>query len=269
MPCIFACRLTKVCAVSTALAPPPVPGQPSLSVVLPCLNELRHSYLPRILDNLTQQQGAAELIAVVSPSQDATREIIARYPQITLIDTDAQNRAQRLTVGITASQGDVVVLHHPATLLPERTALQQVQQLMADPSIVWGGFHHSFDVDHWLLRFTSWYSNTQRAVRGQILYLDHCIFARREALEKIGGVPNMDIFEDTALSQALQPFGPPQLVPGTVVTSARRFQQRGLYRHAVLNQALKLMYYLDLDPKYMNWLYEGKAQINVRYGKRG
>ncbi len=239
---------------------------PSLSVVLPCLNELRHSYLPRILENLTQQAGNPQLLAVVSPSHDATRATIARYPQVEILDTDAQNRAQRLTVGIAASRGDVVVLHHPATLLPEGTALQQVQTLMTDPTIGWGGFRHSFDFDHWLLRFTSWYSNTQRAKRGQVLYLDHCIFARRELLDKIGGVPDMDIFEDTALSQALQPFGPPQLVQGSVVTSARRFRQRGIYRHALLNQALKLMYYLDLDPKYMNWLYEGKAQINVRYG---
>ncbi|MEM6353405.1 MAG: glycosyltransferase [Cyanobacteria bacterium P01_D01_bin.14] len=245
--------------------PDPVPTIPTLSVVLPCLNELRHSYLPRILENLTQQQGDPQLIAVVSPSQDATREAVAQYPGIQIIDAPAQNRAQRLNIGIAASQGEVVILHHPATLLPEKTALHQVQQLMSDPDAAWGGFRHSFDWDHWLLRFTSWYSNTQRACWGQILYLDHCLFARRELLEKIGGVPDMDIFEDTALSQALQTFGAPRLVAGTVTTSARRFQQRGIYRHALLNQMLKLMYYFDLDPKYMNWLYEGKAQINVKY----
>ncbi|MEO0540919.1 MAG: glycosyltransferase [Cyanobacteria bacterium P01_A01_bin.105] len=241
---------------------------PSLSVVLPCLNELRHSYLPPILDNLTQQAGSPQLIAVVSPSQDATRETIARYPQVDIVDTEAKNRAQRLTVGIAASQGEVVLLHHPATLLPAHTALVQVQALMTDATVTWGGFHHSFDVDHWLLRFTSWYSNRRRAQRGHILYLDHCIFARREVLEKIGGVPDMDIFEDTALSQALQAFGPPKLLEDRVVTSARRFQQRGIYRHALLNQTLKLMYHVKLNPKYMNWLYEGKAQINVRYSKR-
>lgn len=243
----------------------------NISVVLPCLNEIRHGYLPRILDNLALQPGKKQIVIVMSPSTDGTYDVITQHAaaadvklDVKLIDTDATNRAQRLNIGLQASQGDVVILHHPATLLPP-DALNQVRQLMADDTVVWGGFHHSFDIDHWLLRFTSWYSTTQRPRWSHILYLDHCIFARRTVLNSIGGVPDMDIFEDTALSQALSQFGPPHLAPGAIVTSARRFKERGIYKHAVLNQLLKLMYYAQIDPKKMNWLYEGKSQINVSY----
>lgn len=240
-----------------------------ISVVLPCFNEIRHGYLPRILDNLALQPGKKELLVIVSPSTDGTYDVICQHPTVadlTVIKTDAANRAQRLTLGIEASRGDVVLLHHPATLLPA-DALTQVRQLMANDTITWGGFRHSFDVDHWLLKFTSWYSTTQRPRFSHVLYLDHCIFARRDALMKIGGVPDMDIFEDTALSNALSQFGPPSLAAGTIVTSARRFTERGIYKHAVLNQLLKLMYHAKLDPKKMNWLYEGKSQINVSYNQ--
>lgn len=238
-----------------------------ISVVLPCLNEVRHGYLPRILDNLALQPGEKQLIIVISPSTDGTYNVITHHSaaaEFKLIETDATNRAQRLTIGIEASQGDIVLLHHSATLLPP-DALIQINQVMTHDDVVWGGFRHSFDFEHWLLRFTSWYSTTQRPRFSRILYLDHCIFARRDALLHIGGVPNMDIFEDTALSNALSQFGPPYLAPGTIVTSARRFKERGIYTHAVLNQVLKLMYYAGLDPKKMNWLYEGKSQINVSY----
>ncbi|MEA5462833.1 glycosyltransferase [Leptothoe sp. PORK10 BA2] len=241
-----------------------------ISVVLPCLNEIRHGYLPGILDNLVLQPGDKQLIIVMSPSTDGTYDVITQHPAASdfkLIDTDATNRAQRLTIGIEASQGDVVLLHHPATLLPP-DALAQVRQVMANETAIWGGFRHSFDLDHWLLRFTSWYSTTQRPRLSQILYLDHCIFARRDALMTIGGVPDMDIFEDTALSLALSQFGPPHLAEGTIVTSARRFKERGIYKHAALNQLLKVMYHLGLDPKKMNWLYEGTSQINVSYDKQ-
>ena len=240
-----------------------------ISVVLPCLNEVRHGYLPRILDNLALQPGAKQIILVISPSTDGTYDVIMQHPaaeNFQLIKADAANRAQRLTLGIEASQGDIVLLHHPATLLPPG-ALSQIRQLMVDSAIVWGGFRHSFDLDHWLLRFTSWYSTTQRPRFSRVLYLDHCIFARREALLQIGGVPDMDIFEDTALSNRLGQFGPPRLAPGTVITSARRFEERGIYKHAALNQLLKLMYHENLDPKKMNWLYEGKSQINVSYDR--
>ena len=233
------------------------------SVVLPCFNESRHGYLPRILENLCAQAGEKQLIAVVSPSADDTLAVIQRFPDIEVIESVAKNRAQRLNVGIEASRGEFVLLHHPATLLPKKDALIQAEALL-NSGALWGGFVHSFDMDHWLLRFTSWYSTRVRSRQG-ILYLDHCIFARRQALIDIGGVPDMDIFEDTALSVALRAKGRCAIAPGSVTTSARRFQQRGLYRQALLNQALKLMYFTKLDPKQLNRLYERKSQINVSY----
>lgn len=247
------------------------------SVVLPCFNESRHGYLPKILENLCQQAGSKQLIAVVSPSTDDTLAIVQQFPAVEIIETNASNRAQRLNVGIKASRGEFVLLHHPATLLPTGDALYQAEVALKDAA--WGGFAHSFDLDHWLLRFTSWYSTVVRSQHQSILYLDHCIFARRQALIDIGGVPDMDIFEDTALSLALakgeRPAGKPRGKPGgrpaiatdTVITSARRFRSRGIYRQALLNQLLKLMYLTRQDPKTLNWLYESKSQINVSYAE--
>ena len=244
------------------------------SVVLPCFNESRHGYLPKILENLRSQTGSKQLIAVVSPSQDDTLAIIQQFPEIEIIQATASNRAQRLNVGINASKGEYVLLHHPATLLPENTAFQLAEAALKQHSAVWGGFVHSFDMDHWLLRFTSWYSTRVRS-RQSILYLDHCIFATKRALIAVGGVPDMDIFEDTALSIALRDFGRASgytgsaaIASGKVTTSARRFRDRGIYRQALVNQMLKLMYHAKLDPQRLNWLYEGKSQINVSYAEQ-
>lgn len=236
-----------------------------ISVVLPCVNELRHGYLPKIIKNLQAQQGDKELIAVVSPSTDTTLACLEAAPQIRVIESDAQNRAQRLNVGIQASQGQVVLLHHPATLLPPITALRQTDQTFHDPEVMWSGFCHQFDLDHWLLHYTSWYSSKIRPYWGRILYLDHCVAVRRSLLDDIGGVPDMDIFEDTALSRRLGQYGPPVMLSDHIVTSARRYRDRGVYRQALMNQTLKVMYHLNLDPKWMNRLYERKVQINVTY----
>jgi hypothetical protein len=237
------------------------------SVVLPCFNECRHGYLPKILENLCEQAGDKQIIAVVSPSSDDTLAIIEQFPSVEIVRTTASNRAQRLNAGLAIASGEAVLLHHPATLLPPKQALTQAAAIVLGPQskYVWGGFSHSFDWDHWLLRFTSWYSTSVRSRR--ILYLDHCIFARRQVLVDIGGVPDMDIFEDTALSVALARWGRPAIAPGKVVTSARRFRDRGVYRQALLNQALKLMYLTRQDPQRLNWLYESKSQINVSYVK--
>lgn len=236
-----------------------------ISVVLPCVNELRHGYLPKIIENLQTQQGDKELIAVVSPSNDKTLALLQAAPQICVIEADAKNRAQRLNIGIQASQGEIVLLHHPATLLPQEIALIQIEKAFQEPTVMWSGFHHQFDLEHWLLRYTSWYSSIIRPRWGQILYLDHCVAVRRSLLDAIGGVPDMDIFEDTALSQQLRQHGAPLILAGCIVTSARRYRDRGVYRQALMNQTLKLMYHLNLDPRWMNRLYEQQIQINVTY----
>ncbi|PSN17813.1 glycosyl transferase [filamentous cyanobacterium CCP5] len=239
-----------------------------ISVVLPCVNELRHGYLPQILENLSRQRGNPELIAVLSPSQDGTAQLIRQYPQVNLIEADCSNRAQRFNQGLQASHGEVVLLHHPATLLPSHGAIDLVDKATAAGAL-WGGFGHSFDHDHWLLRFTSWYSTAVRSRWSRILYFDHCLFARRDLLLRVGGVPDLDIFEDTALSQRLRSLAPPCILPATAVTSARRFRQRGIYQQALLNQGLKLLYHARLDPAWLNRLYEQRSQINVSYDDNG
>ncbi|MBD2187464.1 glycosyltransferase [Pseudanabaena mucicola] len=242
-----------------------------LSIILPCLNEVRHGYLERIISNLINQntdKHTLEIIVVVSDSEDGTDLIIenyaARSPDIQILRSQSKNRAQRLNDGIAASTGDVILLHHPATLLPEQIAIALIEQSLSNGS-AWGAFQHSFDWEHFLLHFTSWYSDNIRVKNKGIVYLDHCPFITRQLLEKIGNVPDLDIFEDTVLSERLSKFAKPALVQGKVITSARRFRQRGIYCHAMLNQLLKICYHLNIDPRWLNRLYEQKASINVKY----
>ena len=240
-----------------------------LSIILPCFNEIRHGYLENILENLAAQEGEIEIIAVVSESDDETEAFLlkyAAYPQVQVVRSLALNRAQRLNDGLIASTGEVVLLHHPATILPEKKVRSLIEQALSSGAS-WGAFHHSFDFSHWLLHFTSWYSNQVRVKRKGIVYFDHCPFIKRQLLEKVGNVPDLDIFEDTVLSDRLCEFAKPVLINAQVITSARRFRQRGIYRHALLNQWLKLCYHLHIDPKLLNRLYEKRYSINTKYKK--
>lgn len=238
------------------------------SIILPCLNEIRHGYLERILNNLVSQNGEKEIIAVVSTSDDGTDRVLEEYAsqfaEIQVVRSLARNRAQRLNEGIAISQGEVVLLHHPATLLPEGIALQLIEEVLGS-GYQWGAFQHSFDISHWLLRFTSWYSDNVRVKQKGIVYFDHCPFADRQFLATVGNVPDLDIFEDTVLSDRLCRLSQPVIAKGKVTTSARRFQQRGIYRHAMLNQLLKICYHFNIDPQWLNRLYEQKSSINVKY----
>jgi glycosyltransferase involved in cell wall biosynthesis len=238
-----------------------------ISILLSCLNEMEHGYLAKILDNLERQVGEKEIIAVVSPSHDQTLAFLERQPQVKVISTQLSNRAQRFDLCLKASTGDIVLFHHAATLLPDTSAFLQIIQALETSERVWGGFHHSFDRVHWLLRFTSWYSNQVRGKQKGILYFDHCIFGWREAFIQVGGIGDRAIFADTDLSKKLCQLSYPLFCDGMVVTSARRFCQRGIYRQALLNQWLKLLYHFGVNDRTMNLIYEGKNPINVAYPK--
>ena len=172
-----------------------------ISVVLPVLEDEKTGWLARIEARLAEVDG------------------------LEIVRATGKNRAERLQRGIEAASSDVVLLHHPRTLI-ERAGIEWLRDHAEEVS--WGGFTHAFDADHYLLRFTSWYSNRIRAARKGILYLDHCIFLRRALLTR--PIPSVDIFEDTELSKILRESGPPAILPFVAKTSSVRFTTNGVWR---------------------------------------
>lgn len=228
-----------------------------LSVILPTNNEAALDYLPRILARFAGRDDI-ELIVVDNASQDGTRQHIADSGAH-CIDLPNSNRAQRLNAGIARAQGEWVLLHHPRSLAPADAP----DLLAALPAAVrWGAFSHAFDQAHPLLAWTSWYSNRIRLDRTGIAYLDHCLFARRDTLPD-NPVPDLDIFEDTALSRRLlATLGQPLRLPEVATTSAIRYRHNGVWRQATMNQMLKLGYAARLPHGWMNRLYERGLSLN-------
>lgn len=228
----------------------------NFSVVLPTSNELGLDYLPRILASV-RDDAEIELIAVDNASSDGTPEMLAEAGA-TLIRLSHSNRAQRLNAGIAAAGCDLVLLHHPRSLL-SADALRALHRL--PEHVAWGAFSQRFDLAHPLLAWTSWYSNRLRLDGRGIAYLDHCIFLRRSRLEA-RPIPELPIFEDTALSKRLLRLAPPQRLPQFATTSAIRYQRNGVWRQAMMNQLLKIGYALRLPNAWMNRLYERGLSLN-------
>ena len=126
----------------------------------------------------------------------------------------------------------------------------------------WGGFTHKFDHAHWLLQFTSYYSNWIRPRFSRILYLDHCIFFSRAALTR--DIPHVAIFEDTELSKILREScaDGPLIAPYISLTSAIRFSTNGVIYQAALNQWMKLLYHVGATNHLMNNQYERGLGLN-------
>ena len=230
-----------------------------LSIILPTQNEMRSGMLESILASLAQLDDA-EIIFVDGGSDDGTLELLSKYESKLIIEPGT-SRAAKLNAGIAAASGDMIFLHHPRSLVqPE--SFQQVAGLGDSRAQVWGGLTHQFDHDHPLLRFTSWYSNRIRCDREGILYLDHCIFFDQGFKEEGLRMPDVDIFEDTELSKLLRKHSKPLRLPAVARTSAIRFKRNGIYRQVLLNQWMKLGYYLNFSHDKMNRHYEKGLNLN-------
>lgn len=230
-----------------------------ISIILPTYNESRTGYLQPVLQSFSAMNGC-EVIIIDGGSEDGTLEQLQQSPW-RIVQLPGSSRSARLQRGLELSRGEIVLLHHPRSLL-ESSAISQLQELGASSSAFWGGFSQAFDVQHPLLDFTSWYSNHVRLDRRQIVYLDHCLFIHRELLAQGLTIPDMEIFEDTALSMRLRRMSRATRLPARSTTSAIRFQRNGVVRQSAMNQLLKLGYWMGISPARMNRWYEKGLDLN-------
>jgi len=233
----------------------------NLSIVIPTFNEQKNQYFLNIL-KLLKKFKDVEIIVSDGGSTDDTRKICEDY-NVIFHETKTSSRAKRIKVGINVAKSEYVLIHHPRSLLDESGLMYLLENCN---KYFWGGFTHAFDEKHPLLVFTSWYSNNVRAQIKGILYLDHCIFMKKDLFEVIWDIPDVDIFEDTLISyKLLNKVGKPKILPYKSTTSAIRFKTNGVLKQSLLNQILKIKFLLGFDHKKMNEKYEKNTSLNSKY----
>jgi hypothetical protein len=214
-----------------------------LSVIIPTANEVDNEFYNQTITQLSN----LENVEVICVSK-----------------IEAHSRAQRLNLGFDRAQGSMILFHHPRSVVD----LAGIQYLIENANKkIWGAFTHEFDQrSHPLLKFTSWYSNRMRGAGRGIFYLDHCIFFHRSLRTKV--LPDIEIFEDTVLSQQLRSRQAPLLLPFKSTTSAVRFTKNGVFKQAFMNQVLKLGFLLNLSDGMMNKIYEKNLNLNNQVDKK-
>lgn len=218
----------------------------TLSIIIPLRGMAGAGYTDRRLQQFQGLEGVE--VILVGPD-----ELLGNRPSfVKAVRVSSGNRAQQFNAGALAAQGEVLLLHHSRSVLRS----QDVQLLQRMPQVHWGGYSHRFDAQGWQYSFTSWYSNVVRADLRSIFYFDHCLFVRRDLFRTVGGVPEIDIFEDHALCKKLRAHYQGQRLKAYCQTSARRFQENGFVKQSAVNQLVKVGFLLGLSDKKLNAVYE-------------
>ncbi|MBD2511023.1 TIGR04283 family arsenosugar biosynthesis glycosyltransferase [Nostoc muscorum FACHB-395] len=219
-----------------------------ISIIIPTLNEAENIKEAIVT---TQPNTNIEVIIVDGGSKDNTIEI-AQSLNVKVISS-SPGRAVQMNAGAVAASGNILLFLHADTRLPTgfddmiRTALEQ-------PGIVAGAFKLRIDAPLLSLRWVEWGVNV-RSHFCQMPYGDQAFFLTKEVFQQIGGFPELPIMEDFELIRRLKPIGRIVIIPTPVVTSARRWLQKGVFKTTLLNQIVIIAYLLGVSPERIRCWY--------------
>jgi rSAM/selenodomain-associated transferase 2 len=209
-----------------------------LTVIVPALNEA--AGIERCLGALAPLRARGhEVVVVDGGSTDATARLAA--PLADRVIAAPRGRAAQMNAGAAAAAGDALLFLHADTRLPPGADRLVGAALVAH---AWGRFDVAIDSDDPRLAVIAFFINRRSRLTG-IATGDQAIFVRRDAFP---GFAPIALMEDVAFSRAMKRVSPPACLAARVVTSARRWERRGVARTVLLMWRLRLAYWRGADP---------------------
>ena len=214
-----------------------------LSVIIPALNEA--TVIESLLSSLqVLRERSVELILVDGGSRDATVDL-AR-PLVDQLIESAPGRARQMNAGAGSAQGEMFWFLHADSVVTPRHG-EAIIASLRQGGAGWGRFDITLSGRQPLLRVVEFMINVRSRLTG-IATGDQGIFVRRDLFEAVGGFVELPLMEDIQLSSRLRERGRPVCLQPRLVTSSRRWEERGILRTILLMWQLRLAYTLGADP---------------------
>jgi len=212
----------------------------SLTIVVPTFNEAEH--LRATLHAAQQSLPGARIIVVDAQSTDRTREIAAQHGAHVLVTRRGRGRQCRAGAAIADSDW-LLFLHADTRLPPEAGTLFSRFTVETDAQVA--TFRLRFDSPSFFLRICGWFTRFDSVFTR---FGEQGILIRREFYDALGGFPDWRLFDDVALFQRARAATRIHSLPAHVLTSARRYNQRGPLAQQWLNARLLIRYLLGTPP---------------------
>ncbi len=214
--------------------------RPRVSVIIPALNE--EATIAAAIQSASQS--AIEVIVVDGGSTDRTTALAAEAGAKVI--RAKRGRARQMNAGAAAANGDVLLFLHADTILPEGFD-EAVLHTLEQPSVCVCAFRLSIEAEAWSFRLIEKLVDFRSRVL-QMPYGDQALSIRACTFRETGGFPDVPIMEDYALVRDLRRAGRIAVTPLTVITSARRWLLRGVWRTTLTNRACIVAYRIGVSP---------------------
>ncbi len=227
----------------------------SIGIIIPTLDEERA--LPQTLASL-ESANFDEIIVVDGGSRDQTQSLVESYQgsvpscAIKVIES-LPGRARQMNAGASESRADIFVFLHADTRLPV-DARAAIERVASDSQFVGGRFDVQFEQD----RGYAWVISRMMNLRSRwsgISTGDQALFVRRTAFQQLGGFKDIPIMEDIEFTSRLKRVGKIAALRSKVITSFRRWEQRGPLRTIINMWTLRLLYWMGVRPHILHQYY--------------
>ena len=189
-----------------------------ISLIIPIYNESKT--IDAMLSQLDTLPGDWEILFADGGSSDDT---LAKIPETYTVLHCPKGRANQMNHAAKQASCGVLWFVHCDSRLPA-DAHSQIAGAV-ESGARWGCFHIGFDYNGPFMGCNTYFSN-RRAKKG-IAFGDQGIWVRKADFEELGGFPDLPIMEDYEFSLRMQGAGIPICqLPGTIITSGRRYEKR-------------------------------------------
>ena len=212
------------------------------TIIIPTLNEEAE-----IQACLMQLQGLRaqgfEVIVADGGSVDKTPQLVEGHCDQFI--SARQGRAAQMNAAALQARGEMIFFLHVDTRLPEEFA-ELIHSIEAD-TFYWGRFDVRLSGQHWSFRVIESMMNLRSRLTG-IATGDQVIFMTKKLYREAGGIPEIDLMEDIAMSRTLKNICSPLCMRQKVLTSSRRWERNGIIRTIIKMWWLRFSYFIGIDP---------------------
>lgn len=224
------------------------PQAPSLSIIIPALNEAGH--LPQLLSDLSRQRDIHfETIVVDGGSDDDTLQNCAPFSRqadlrLSLLSSEP-GRGRQMNRGVDQATANDYLFLHADSRIDHPHLLSQAQRHMAQQRRQLGSHRLA---GHFPLRFVSeshlggdyyYYQSKTCLNRPDCINGDQGFWLAKDFFRELDGFDeSLPYMEDARLAASIFARGRWITLPGEITTSARRFETEGFIRRQIVNSFL-------------------------------
>ena len=212
----------------------------SISIIIPTYKEADGiGALVRYLQEATAPDNALEIIVSDANSPDGTAAE-AQLAGARVVQCPRKGRAAQLNFGARHATSSILYFLHADTYPPVGFS-QEIRVAVKQGSGA-GCYRLAFDHPSWFLKANAWFTRFSFEL---FRFGDQSLFVQRDLFTHISGYrEDMMVLEDQEITRRLRRAAPFRILPGPIVTSARKYRENGVWRLQGIYYLITMMHHL-------------------------